>query len=96
MLGIGNLLNFKFFEYSYLIDLWVLVDVGCLTIIYTQGLVKMRILSRLRYILEVWRPDSAIVLQIIDLVTAISRHSMEMAYEVGYGMLYQPYHQNMR
>ena len=48
-----------------------------------QGLLRMSLLPRLRYILEVWRPSAAIVTNILDILVRIARHSTQAAYEVG-------------
>ena len=42
----------------------------------------MRFLPRLRYILEVCRPASPVVLDILELLTRIARHSTEAAHAV--------------
>lgn len=42
----------------------------------------MRFLPRLRYILEVCRPASPVVLDILDILIRISRHSLESAHNV--------------
>ena len=47
-----------------------------------QGLLKMTLLQRLRYILEVWQPPGPVVLHIIDILIRIARHSKQAAYEV--------------
>lgn len=42
-----------------------------------KGLLKTQILHRLRYILEVLRPVSTVVLDILDILTRVARHSSE-------------------
>ncbi|XP_006265441.1 RNA polymerase II-associated protein 1 isoform X2 [Alligator mississippiensis] len=42
-----------------------------------KGLLKTRILHRLRYILEVVRPVPSVVLDILDILTRVARHSSE-------------------
>ncbi|XP_062973760.1 RNA polymerase II-associated protein 1 [Elgaria multicarinata webbii] len=42
-----------------------------------KGLLKTRILHRMRYILEVLRPMPLVVLEILDILTRVARHSME-------------------
>ncbi|XP_061467359.1 RNA polymerase II-associated protein 1 isoform X2 [Rhineura floridana] len=42
-----------------------------------KGLLKTRILHRMRYILEVMRPVPLVVLEILDILTRIARHSTE-------------------
>ncbi|XP_074853131.1 RNA polymerase II-associated protein 1 isoform X2 [Carettochelys insculpta] len=42
-----------------------------------KGLLKTQILHRLRYILEVVRPVPAVVLDILDILTRVARHSSE-------------------
>lgn len=45
-----------------------------------QGLLQMRFLPRLRYILEVCHPASPVVLHILEILIRISRHSIEAAH----------------
>ncbi|XP_028409671.1 RNA polymerase II-associated protein 1-like [Dendronephthya gigantea] len=45
-----------------------------------KGLLQMRFLPRLRYILEVCHPASPVVLDILEILTRISRHSTEAAH----------------
>lgn len=47
-----------------------------------KGLLKMSVLSRLRYILEVVRPTPPVILHILAILIRISRHSTESATEV--------------
>lgn len=47
-----------------------------------QGLLKMKLLPRLRYILEVVRPSPRVVQDILQILTRISRHSLPSATEV--------------
>ena len=42
----------------------------------------MQILQRMRYILEVWKPAATVVIQILQILTRIARHSTQSAYEV--------------
>ena len=45
-----------------------------------QGLLQMRFLPRLRYILEVCRPSAPTVSNILDILIRIARHSTEAAH----------------
>ena len=47
-----------------------------------QGLLKMKLLPRLRYILEVVRPSPRVVQDVLQILTRISRHSLSSATEV--------------
>lgn len=48
----------------------------------TQGLLNMQLLHRLRYILEVCRPPSLTVTEILELMTRVARHSLTAANQV--------------
>ncbi|KAJ8399495.1 hypothetical protein AAFF_G00412070 [Aldrovandia affinis] len=47
-----------------------------------KGLLRMKLLPRLRYILEVLRPAPQVVLDILDVLTRIARHSSSSARQV--------------
>ncbi|XP_048394300.1 RNA polymerase II-associated protein 1 isoform X1 [Stegostoma tigrinum] len=47
-----------------------------------KGLLKMKVLHRLRYILEVVRPISSVTLDILEILTRIARHSSEACNEI--------------
>ncbi|ETE67747.1 RNA polymerase II-associated protein 1, partial [Ophiophagus hannah] len=47
-----------------------------------KGLLKTKILHRLRYILEVMRPVPLVVLEILDILICIARHSTEACVQV--------------
>nr|XP_056707727.1 RNA polymerase II-associated protein 1 [Euleptes europaea] len=47
-----------------------------------KGLLKTKILHRLRYILEVMRPVPLVVLEILDILTRIARHSTEVCCQI--------------
>ncbi|XP_015671420.2 RNA polymerase II-associated protein 1 [Protobothrops mucrosquamatus] len=47
-----------------------------------KGLLKTKILHRLRYILEVMQPVPLVVLQILDILIRIARHSTEVCVQV--------------
>ncbi|XP_063145987.1 RNA polymerase II-associated protein 1 [Candoia aspera] len=47
-----------------------------------KGLLKTKILNRLRYILEVMRPVPLVVLEILDILIHIARHSTEACVQV--------------
>jgi len=47
-----------------------------------QGLLKMKLLPRLRYILEVVRPSPRVVQDILQILTRIARHSSPSATQV--------------
>ena len=48
-----------------------------------QGLVnRMLLLQRLFYILDARQPQAPTVLSILNILTRVARHSVEMAYEV--------------
>ena len=47
-----------------------------------QGLLQMRLVPRLRYILEICRPSAATVSNILDILIRIARHSTEAAHSV--------------
>lgn len=47
-----------------------------------QGLLKMKLLPRLRYILEVVRPSPRVVQDILEILTRIARHSSSSATQV--------------
>lgn len=49
---------------------------------FQQGLLQMRILPRLRYILEVCRPSPTTVRGILSILTRIANHSTEAGHEV--------------
>ncbi|XP_071354394.1 RNA polymerase II-associated protein 1 [Trachinotus anak] len=47
-----------------------------------KGLLKMKLLPRLRYILEVFRPSPRVVQDVLDILTRITRHSSSAATQV--------------
>ncbi len=47
-----------------------------------QGLVRMGVLRRLRYVLEVMRPAAPVVRHVLQVLTRVARHSINMAYQV--------------
>ncbi|XP_067847336.1 RNA polymerase II-associated protein 1 isoform X2 [Heptranchias perlo] len=47
-----------------------------------KGLLKMKVLHRLRYILEVVRPVPEVVLDILAILTRIARHSSEACHQI--------------
>ncbi|XP_070576355.1 RNA polymerase II-associated protein 1-like [Ptychodera flava] len=47
-----------------------------------KGLLKMKFLERIRYILEVCRPAPTVVVNIIQVLTRIARHSPESCHEI--------------
>lgn len=47
-----------------------------------KGLLKTKILNRLRYILEVVRPSPSVVVNIFDILTRVARHSTEACIQV--------------
>ncbi|XP_041071091.1 RNA polymerase II-associated protein 1 isoform X1 [Carcharodon carcharias] len=47
-----------------------------------KGLLKMKILHRLRYILEVVRPVPSVILDILEILTRIARHSSEACNQI--------------
>ncbi|KAG7271478.1 hypothetical protein CRUP_018512 [Coryphaenoides rupestris] len=47
-----------------------------------KGLLRMKLLARLRYILEVVRPSPPVVLDLLDVLTRIARHSSHAATQV--------------
>uniref|UniRef100_A0A4W6FF74 RNA polymerase II associated protein 1 n=1 Tax=Lates calcarifer TaxID=8187 RepID=A0A4W6FF74_LATCA len=47
-----------------------------------KGLLKMKLLPRLRYILEVFRPSPRVVQDVLDILTRIARHSASSATQV--------------
>uniref|UniRef100_A0A3P8UL54 RNA polymerase II associated protein 1 n=1 Tax=Cynoglossus semilaevis TaxID=244447 RepID=A0A3P8UL54_CYNSE len=47
-----------------------------------KGILKMKLLPRLRYILEVMRPSPRVVLDILNILTRIARHSSSSATQV--------------
>lgn len=47
-----------------------------------QGLLKIKLLPRLRYILEVVRPAPRVVQDILEILTRIARHSSSSATQV--------------
>lgn len=47
-----------------------------------QGLLKMKLLPRLRYILEVVRPSPRVVQDVLEILTRIARHSSSSATKV--------------
>ena len=51
-------------------------------ILCVQGLLNMHLLHRLRYILEVCRPPSLTVTEILELLTRVARHSLTAANQV--------------
>ena len=53
-----------------------------LTHLSSQGYLNMKLLHRLRYILEVCRPQLPSVIRILEIMTRLCRHSMQAASEV--------------
>lgn len=53
-----------------------------MTLSVLQGLLKMKLLPRLRYILEVVRPSPRVVQDILEILTRIARHSSSSATQV--------------
>ena len=51
-------------------------------VVNLQGLLKMSLLQRLRYIVEVWQPPRPIIFHIFNILIRIGRHSKQAAYEV--------------
>ena len=49
---------------------------------YTQGFLQVKLLPRLRYILEVMTPPPPVIDMILRILTQISRHSLQSASEV--------------
>ena len=47
-----------------------------------KGLLKMMLLPRLRYILEVCYPQDAVVTNILEILIRVARHSLQSAHEV--------------
>ena len=47
-----------------------------------KGLLKMMLLPRLRYILEVCHPQDAVVTNILEILIRVARHSLQSAHEV--------------
>nr|XP_006816565.1 PREDICTED: RNA polymerase II-associated protein 1-like [Saccoglossus kowalevskii] len=47
-----------------------------------KGLLKMKFLERLRYILEICRPDPTVVINILLLLIRLARHSPEASHEI--------------
>ncbi|XP_072425369.1 RNA polymerase II-associated protein 1 isoform X2 [Chiloscyllium punctatum] len=47
-----------------------------------KGLLKMKVLQRLRYILEVVRPVASVTLDILEILTRIARHSSEACNQI--------------
>ncbi|XP_067895713.1 RNA polymerase II-associated protein 1 isoform X2 [Heterodontus francisci] len=47
-----------------------------------KGLLKMKVLHRLRYILEVVRPVPSVILDILEILTRIARHSSEACNQI--------------
>ncbi|XP_019647919.1 PREDICTED: RNA polymerase II-associated protein 1-like [Branchiostoma belcheri] len=47
-----------------------------------KGLLRMTLLPRLRYILEVLRPDGPVVIHIVEILIRVARHSLQAAYQV--------------
>eukprot|EP00058_Branchiostoma_floridae_P011739 XP_002597227.1 hypothetical protein BRAFLDRAFT_118128 [Branchiostoma floridae] len=47
-----------------------------------KGLLRMTLLPRLRYILEVLRPDGPVVIHIVDILIRVARHSLQAAYQI--------------
>ncbi|KAI8489267.1 RNA polymerase II associated protein 1 [Branchiostoma belcheri] len=47
-----------------------------------EGLLRMTLLPRLRYILEVLRPDGPVVIHIVEILIRVARHSLQAAYQV--------------
>lgn len=69
------LLVFSFLIYNIFVKL---IKVSSLF----QGLLKMKLLPRLRYILEVVRPSPRVVQDIMEVLTCIARHSSSSATQV--------------
>lgn len=55
-----------------------------------QGLLKMKLLPRLRYILEVVRPPPRVVQNVLEVLTRIARHSSSSAAQVRTATLTNP------
>ncbi|KAM9842185.1 RNA polymerase II-associated protein 1 [Aulostomus maculatus] len=55
-------------------------DVACQDVV--KGLLRMKLLPRLRYILEVVRPSPRVVQDVLELLTRIARHSSSSATQV--------------
>ena len=53
-----------------------------MTFLPFQGLLQMRLVPRLRYILEIANPSSPVVLDILDILIRVARHSTEAAHAV--------------
>ncbi|TWW72065.1 RNA polymerase II-associated protein 1 [Takifugu flavidus] len=51
-----------------------------------KGLLKMKLLPRLRYILEVVRPSPRVVQDVLEILTRIARHSSSSATQSAYGL----------
>ena len=49
-----------------------------------QGLLRTQLLQRIRYILEVLRPDPAVVLAFLQVLTRVARHSTQAAFQVAF------------
>lgn len=61
-------------------DVRVVYIIICIS--QSQGLLKMQLLQRLRYILEVVRPSPQTVLGILEILIRIARHSLSSATQV--------------
>lgn len=59
---------------------WLLLSLWFLSVF--QGLLKMKLLPRLRYILEVLRPSPRVVQHVLQILTRIARHSSSSATQV--------------
>lgn len=61
---------------------WRLNDCFLALLSVFQGLLKMKLLPRLRYILEVVRPSPRVVQDVLEILTRIARHSSSSATQV--------------
>lgn len=62
--------------------LWLKLKTDALLSSAIQGLLRMKILPRLRYILEVVRPSPPVVQDVLEVLTRICRHSSSSATQV--------------
>jgi RNA polymerase II-associated protein 1 len=47
-----------------------------------QGLLRMSLLERLCYLVDKCRPQPAAVIEILEIIMRVARHSMQSAYKV--------------
>ncbi|GAB6022427.1 RNA polymerase II associated protein 1 [Chamberlinius hualienensis] len=59
-----------------------LSDISLLELDIIKGLIRMDVLPRLRYIIEVLRPSAPVVIQILEIIFKLARHSVESALSV--------------